>query len=188
MQYRDKLASSPQRQKTARDLVVLARSLGSHAHLIVNDDPVLARACDADGVHLGPKDPPISRSRDVIGAGKILGSSAGTVDEAGHADLWGADYVGVGDIFGTQSKSDAGKPIGISGLEEIARSTRTPVIAIGGITKDNLREAIAAGAHGVAVLSPVCLADDPQAATLEIAQALRAALAAEGIVWIPFKR
>ena len=157
----------------------------SHALLIINDDPILARECNADGVHLGPEDPPLPLARNVVGAGKIIGSSVGTLDDLGKAHLCSPDYLGVGDVFGTSSKPDAGEPIGISCLEKIVRSTATPVIAIGGITKDNLRQAIAAGAHGVAVLSPICLADNPIAATIEIARALREALDNVGIKWNP---
>jgi thiamine-phosphate diphosphorylase len=114
-----------------------------------------------------------------------LGSSVGTVDEARLAERRGADYIGVGDVFGTRSKSDAGPPLGESGLARIVRSTSLPVIAIGGITVQRIPMVVATGAHGVAVLSPVCLADDPAGATGELALCLERELARVGVVWSP---
>jgi thiamine-phosphate pyrophosphorylase len=137
--------------------------------LIVNDRVDVALAIDADGVHVGQDDMPAPLARRLLGAGRILGVSAGTVEEALQAQADGADYLGTGDVYGTPSKADAGAPIGVAGLAAVARAVAIPVVAIGGIQVGNAAAAIRAGASGVAVISAVVGAPDPEAA----ARALR---------------
>lgn len=132
--------------------------------LIVNDRIDVALALEAEGVHVGQDDMPAALARQLIGPERILGVSAETVEQARQAECDGADYLGVGTVFPTPSKADAGNPIGITGLQAIAQVSRLPIVAIGGITHDNAAEVFRAGAVGVAVISAVVGAPDPAAA------------------------
>jgi thiamine-phosphate pyrophosphorylase len=107
---------------------------------------------------------PAVLARRLLGPGRIVGVSAGTVEEALQAEADGADYLGTGDVYGTPSKADAGTPIGVAGLAAVARAVAIPVVAIGGIQAGNAAAAIRAGASGVAVISAVVGAPDPEAA------------------------
>ncbi len=122
---------------------------------VVNDDVEAALALRADGVHLGQADPGADVARR---EGLLLGRSASTVDEAVAAD---ADYLGVGPIWPTPSKDDAGDPLGLEGLARICRAVEVPVIAIGGVDATNAAACVAAGAAGVAVIRA---ATDPELA------------------------
>ncbi len=158
VQLRDKRSSS-------RDLLEKALALkelldGHGVPLIVNDRLDVALAAGADGVHLGEEDIPVALARDLMPEG-IIGASAGTVEEALRAQEEGADYLGVGDVFGTSSKPDAGPPIGLEGLRRICEAVSVPVVAIGGVRLDNAASAVMAGASGVAVISAVFASDDP---------------------------
>jgi thiamine-phosphate pyrophosphorylase len=122
---------------------------------IVNDRLDVALACGADGVHLGQDDIRVGVARQIAPPGFIIGVSVGTVAEAKRAEQEGADYIALSPVFSTASKNDAGPGRGLEVLQEICRSVSVPVIAIGGITLDNVREVIATGADGVAVISVV---------------------------------
>jgi thiamine-phosphate pyrophosphorylase len=137
--------------------------------LIVNDRIDVALAIRAAGVHVGQDDMPAVRARQLIGPDKLLGVSAETPAQAQQAERDGADYLGVGPVYATPSKSDATAPIGLDGLRAAVQSTTLPVLAIGGITSDNAAATFQAGAAGVAVISAVVGAADPEAA----ARALR---------------
>ncbi len=132
----------------------------------VNDRVDVAYVVDADGVHIGQDDMNISDARSLLGPDKIIGVSAETVQEAVEAEQSGADYLGVGAVYTTLSKPDAGYT-GLSGLREIVQAVRIPVVAIGGITAANAAEPLAAGACGVAVVSAVMSAQSPQQAVRE---------------------
>jgi thiamine-phosphate pyrophosphorylase len=170
VQLRDKGASTREVVELARALLAVTRPAG--VPLIVNDRADVALAIDADGVHVGQDDLPAPLARAVLGPDRILGVSAGTVDEARQAEREGADYLGVGDVYGTPSKADAGTPIGLSGLAEIARVVSIPVVAIGGIALDNAAATVRAGASGVAVISAVVGAPDPEAAARRLLRAV----------------
>ncbi len=166
VQYREKNASTHQMIQDALRLRDLC-----HAHdvpLIINDRIDVALAIDADGVHVGPDDMPVSLARKLIGRGKILGASAGTVDEAHSAIADGADYLGVGAIFSTGTKADAGEPIGILGLERIAGASTIPIVGIAGINASNAASVIRTGATGVAVISAIVSSDDVESAAREL--------------------
>lgn len=137
--------------------------------LIVNDRVDVALAIGAEGVHVGQDDMPAFRTRQLIGPECILGVSVETPEQAQQAERDGADYLGVGAVYATPSKADANLPIGVTGLHMVIQSTRLPVLAIGGITHDNAASVLLAGAAGVAVISAVVSAPDPEAA----ARALR---------------
>lgn len=171
IQLRDKEASTRALLELGRALLGVTRPAG--VPLIVNDRIDVALAIDADGVHVGQDDMPAPLARQLLGPDRILGVSAGTVAEALQAQRDGADYLGTGDVFGTPTKADAGTPIGITGLAEVARSVSLPVIAIGGIQSDNAASAIAAGASGIAVISAVIGAADPEAAARQLREIVR---------------
>lgn len=168
IQLRDKHASARELLALGQALLAVTRPAG--VSLIVNDRLDLALALDADGVHVGQEDLPAATVRRLLGPHRLLGVSAATPEEARAAERDGADYLGVGDLFGTPSKPDAGAPIGLAGLRAVTAVTRLPVLGIGGITSATAGAVIAAGAAGIAVISAVMGAPDPEAA----ARALRA--------------
>ncbi|MDQ7859930.1 MAG: thiamine phosphate synthase [Armatimonadota bacterium] len=173
VQLRDK--TRPLRDVVATGRRLLAITGPAGVPLIVNDRADVALAIGADGVHVGPDDLPVSDARHLLGPDRIVGASAGTVDEAVRAEADGADYLGVGSVFPTSSKADAGEAIGPEGLARIRAAVSVPIVAIGGITADNAPEAIRAGAQGVAVIAAVFGADDVREAAHRIAEAVRAA-------------
>ena len=148
-------------------------SRSRNALFVVNDRVDLALAAHADGVHLGVHDLPVEAARAIAGPDLIVGYSPQTVDQAADARRQGADYVGIGPVFATASKDDAGQPIGIAGLVEHVRAAGIPAVGIGGITPDNAAEVIRAGADGVAVIRAILAASDPGAAASRLARAVR---------------
>ena len=131
---------------------------------VVNDDVEIAMDIDADGVHVGQSDIKGRDIRAIIGPGKILGISAGTVEEAIAAQEVGADYIGVGAIFGTSTKKNA-RTMSMDRLKEIVEAVHIPVVAIGGINEKNLMELSGSHVDGVAVVSAIFAAKDPGVAT-----------------------
>lgn len=127
----------------------------------MNDRVDVAWAADADGVHLGAGDLPAALARELLGPHRIIGCSGDNAEEALACGCLGADYVGIGPVFPTGSKADAGLLLGLDGLARAVRESRVPLIAIGGIAVDNLASVLETGVHGVAVLSAVCRSDDP---------------------------
>jgi len=178
VQLREKGTDLQTRYELGRELRELTTEAG--VDLLVNDRVDLAHAIGADGVHLGQSDLPVSAAREILGPEATIGASVSTVSEARLAAITGADYLGVGAVYGTDSKPDAESaddPLGLDQLAKIVDAVRIPVVAIGGITADNAAAAIEAGASSVAVISAITGADDPTAATRE----LRNAVGAEGI-------
>lgn len=169
IQLRDKLQSK-------KELLPLAQKLRSlcaeHDVLfIMNDYLDLAIASDADGLHLGQNDLPIKVARKLLPMGKILGCSTTTVDQAITAESEGVDYIAAGAIYPTSSKTSTTTPIkviGLEGLSRIKQAISLPLVAIGGITKDNTAEVLAAGADGVAVISAILRAESPESAAQQI--------------------
>ena len=135
--------------------------------LIINDRVDVALAIDADGVHVGQSDMPCDVTRKLIGADKILGVSAATIDEAKKAQNDGADYIGTGAVFPTSTKDDAPK-ITKQNLKEIVESIDIPVVAIGGISKDNAHELIDTGIAGLSVVSAIMSSDNPKKSSEEL--------------------
>ena len=140
----------------------------------MNDRVDLALAVGADGVHLGQDDLPAKAARPLLRPGMILGISTHSVAQARAAQADGADYIAVGSMFATRSKADF-ELVGTDLLRKLRGEIRVPLIGIGGITHDNVREVIAAGADGVAVISAVCAADDPRAAAQRFVALIRGA-------------
>lgn len=139
---------------------------------IVNDRLDIAMAVEADGVHLGQDDLPASTGRRILPPQMILGITARNLPQALQFERDGASYLGVGAVYGTETKDNTGTPIGLQGLAEIARGVRIPVVGIGGINAQRAGEVIRAGASGVAVVSAIVAAADVAAATQEIARAV----------------
>jgi thiamine-phosphate pyrophosphorylase len=140
--------------------------------LIINDRVEVARAVGAHGVHLGYDDMRVQDARVVLGSRAIIGASVGNVVQAQEAHRAGADYVGAGHVFATQSKAKPGGPIGLAVLADVCRNVSRPVIAIGGITEASVSDVMNAGAWGVAVIAAVCATRDPRAATAGFRAAL----------------
>jgi thiamine-phosphate pyrophosphorylase len=139
------------------------------ALLLINDRPDVAKLAEADGVHLGQDDLPIGVARALLGPKALIGISTHSDAEIDDAD--GADYVGFGPIFPTQSKPGAKlpPPHGIEGLARAVRRSKVPVVAIGGIAAQNAAEVAAAGARCAAAIVELCKAPDPEKATRDLA-------------------
>ena len=165
LQYRDKLSDRQQRLAIGAELKQLCAEF--QVKLIVNDDLELALALDADGLHLGQDDGDPAAARAALGAGKIIGVSTHSLEEALAAQAAGADYVGFGAIYPTASK-EVGELQGPEGLALLKGKLQIPVVAIGGITRDNACAVIDAGAGALAVISSVLAARSPGLAAAEI--------------------
>ncbi len=172
VQLREKECSSREMYELGLALLDVTRQAG--IPLIVNDRLDIALAIGAEGVHLGQSDLPAKVAREWMGPDRIVGISATNVQEALDAQRDGADYLGVGDVFGTPSKPDACPPIGLTGLEEIAKIATVPVVAIGGVTVQNTTPAVRHGADGVAVISAIFGAPDPAVAASSLREAVQA--------------
>lgn len=134
---------------------------------VINDNVEVALACDADGVHVGQHDMEASNVREKIGANKILGVSVQTVEQAIMAEKNGADYLGVGAVFSTSTKLDA-TDVSFDTLKEICNSVSIPVVAIGGINKENILKLSGSGVSGVAVISSIFAEDNIYNASEEL--------------------
>jgi thiamine-phosphate pyrophosphorylase len=167
----------------ARTLADVGRALVTTlgVPVIVNDRLDVALACGAAGVHVGADDLPVAVVRRLAPPGFVIGTSVGSVDEAAQAAGGGragsgrgvgADYAGVGPVFGSGSKLDAGEAIGLGGLKQLAALAGLPAVAIGGITANTAAQVLATGVVGVAVIGAIFGGPDPEAA----ARSLRAAI------------
>lgn len=162
IQYRDKQARGPQRQARAELLAGLCRAAG--ACFIVNDEPALAAAVGADGVHLGRADAGVAAARAQLGPDAIIGVSCGPyLERVRAADAAGADYVAVGRLFTSTTKPEAPGAT-LADLRAARAATRLPLCAIGGITPERAPEVVAAGADIIAAVAGVFDAADVRAA------------------------
>ena len=156
VQYRDKEGSRRDIFRNALNLRSITRD--HNAVFIVNDHTDIALAVDADGVHLGRDDLPAQKAREILGKDRLIGVSTHTIEQAVDAEASGADYIGFGPIFRTETK-DAGSPKGIALLAQVRSRIHIPIVAIGGINLDNVRSVLAAGVDAVAVASAILNAD-----------------------------
>jgi thiamine-phosphate pyrophosphorylase len=156
----------------ARTVVEVARALvrALPAPVLVNDRADVALAAGAAGVHVGTDDLPVAAVRAIAPPEFIIGASVG--GDAEVPGSRGADYVGIGPVFSTLSKSDAGVAIGVEAFSRLARACALPAVAIGGITEENAREVIDAGASGVALIRALLGAPDPELAARRIRAAI----------------
>lgn len=165
VQLREKKLDREDFLAEALEIQKLCREYG--VPFVINDEVSIAKDIDADGVHVGQSDMEAMDVRKVLGPDKILGVSAQTVEQAIIAEKHGADYLGVGAVFATGSKDDA-DDVSHETLKAICEAVSIPVIAIGGITKDNVSELAGSGICGVAVISAIFGQNDIKKATEEL--------------------
>jgi thiamine-phosphate pyrophosphorylase len=173
VQLREKERSARERYELGRRLRKLTREAG--VTFVVNDRVDLAQAVEADGVHLGDSDLPVPVARALLGEDAVVGRSVSFVEDAREAQRAGADYLGVGAVYATGSKDDIADDeyaIGTERIADIAAAVDIPVVGIGGITAANAADVVAAGADGVAVITAITAADDPEAATRALGEAV----------------
>jgi thiamine-phosphate pyrophosphorylase len=168
LQYRNKSGHAREMLQQAQEL---RRRLGNSVKLIMNDRADLALAGGFDGVHVGQDDLSPEGARRVIGQGFWLGVSTHNPEQIKQADSTSADYIAVGPVFTTTSKAKPDPVIGLEGVRRARELTRKPLVAIGGITRENCRAAIAAGADSVAVISD--LVQEPRKSAEEFLRILR---------------
>lgn len=157
LQLREKELSEAEFLKEAEKIKPLCRA--NDIPFIINDDVDVAVKCGADGVHIGQNDMAAEKVRQIIGDDMILGVSAQTTEQAVKAEEAGADYLGVGAVFPTSTKSDA-LSVSYETLKEICASVSIPVVAIGGICAENIKELSGSGIDGVALVSAIFGAED----------------------------
>ena len=166
IQLRDKSMSKRELYLTALELRQITKE--GNAGFIVNDSVEVALAAKADGVHLGQDDLPLEAARRITPPGFIIGISVSSAAQARKAQEGGADYVALSPVFDTSTKADVGPGKGLDVLREIHEAVSIPVLAIGGIDKNNVRSVLAAGADGIAVVSAVVGQRDVEAAAKEL--------------------
>ncbi len=162
IQLREKTGETREMIRVADEVRAFCKRAG--VTFIVNDRVDVAIASRADGVHLGQNDFPIPLARTLLGEEAVIGGSAGNMEEARKCLLEGADYIGFGPIYPTASKEDAGPASGLDLLKRVVEEIPLPIVAIGGITRENAPQVIRTGAHGIAVISAVCCQRDPEEA------------------------
>ena len=155
-----------------REVVEITRAIMSKVDVpvIVNDRADIALAAGAAGVHVGEADLPVSAIRRFAPSDFIIGASLGSDAELPNAK--DADYVGIGPVFGSETKADAGTAIGVDGFERLKALVDHPAVAVGGITADRAMQIVMHGAAGVAVINAIFSSEDPERATREIAAAI----------------
>lgn len=158
----------------ATALMALTRPAG--VPFLIDDEVDVAMACGADGVHVGQRDLPVQAVRDLMGPKAFIGLSASNADQIQHADVAVADYLGVGPVFATQTKTDAAPVLTPEGLASLKALTEKPIVAIGGINDTNIGRVAATGVSAAAVVSAICGQLDPLASTQQLATAWRAGL------------
>jgi len=158
IQLRDKAASPRDLYHQAKQLLPIIHAAG--AKLFINDRLVVALAAEADGVHLGPDDLPIAVARRIARPPFLIGTSTDDPERAKQLQADGADYIGCGAVFGTTSKDVGGERIGVERLKAVVEAVSIPVIGIGGVDVENVREIADAGAAGSAVIRAVMQSDD----------------------------
>ena len=162
VQIREKELDEADFEDEAREIQKLCRKY--QVPLIINDNVALAKRVDADGVHIGQSDMEMKNARELLGEDKIIGVTAKTIAQAKAAEAAGADYLGSGAVFGSSTKLDA-KPMEHALFQEICESVAIPVVAIGGITADNVMQLKGRGMAGVAVVSGIFACKDIEAGT-----------------------
>jgi thiamine-phosphate pyrophosphorylase len=172
VQLREKDLSSRDLYTTAYDLRKLTARYG--ARLFINDRVDIALAVDADGVHLGSASIPVHRARTILGSKKFIGVSCHNTVSAISVQDQEADFITFGPVFPTPSKAAYGEPFGVEKLSAVVRMLGIPVFALGGVNRKNARRVMAAGAHGIALISAVMAADDPREVTRSLLSILPA--------------
>ncbi|MFY0406101.1 thiamine phosphate synthase [Solicola sp. PLA-1-18] len=180
VQLRDKTATTDVRVATARRLLAVLEPAG--VPLVVNDDVDAAAAVGA-GVHVGTSDAAAAASRSRLGADALVGWSVeGLRQLDATAEVAAASYLAASPVWSTPSKTDTATPLGLAGVTALREHTHLPVVGIGGIDATNAGDVVRAGADGVAVISAICAADDPEAAARGLRAVVDEALAAREVV------
>ena len=164
IQYREKSISTKDMILEAEQIKALC---GSESIFLVNDRVDVALAVDADGVHIGQDDMPMATARELLGPDKIIGLTVHNVEEALEAERMGADYVGLSPIFNTSTKKDAGDGIGPESIRPVKDAIKIPIVAIGGINKQNSESVIIGGADSLVAISAIVCSDDVEKETRE---------------------
>ncbi len=172
-----KMIQLREKDLSAAELFPLAKDLRGLTHhhqslLIINDRIDLAQAIKADGVHLGSHSLPINVARQILGSHYLIGASTHSAAEVNSAYIQGADFVTYGPVYFTPSKAAYGHPVGINSLQEICKTCKIPIYALGGIKVNNTKETLQAGAHGVAMISALLSEPSPTQAYQKIWQEL----------------
>lgn len=170
IQLRDKTGSKREVLQKAKELRALTKKY--NIPFIVNDHIDIALAVDADGIHLGQTDLPLSYARKIVG-NKIIGISTHRIEEAREAEAGGADYIGVGPIFPTNSKEDVVDPVTTSYIKQVVEEISIPFVAIGGIKLHNVNEVLEAGATRICMISEIVGADDVKGTCEQFTQLLK---------------
>ena len=178
IQYREKRPAKSFAEMLAECRAIRELTRAAGVLFIVNDYPDLALLADADGVHVGQDDFPVPEVRRLLGPDKLIGLSTHEPAQAAAAVKAGADYIGVGPIFSTQTKEDVCAPVGLGYLDHVVRACPLPFVAIGGIKEHNIGEVVARGARTVCLVTEIVGAADI-AATVRRLQAT--CLAAAGV-------
>ena len=171
VQLRDKKASTATMIETGRALEQVLS--GSGVPLIINDDVEAAMACGADGVHVGQEDLPVPDVRSLVGPEMIIGLSTHLPEQAREARKLGADYIGVGPIFATNTKEDVVDPVGYDYLDWVTRNGDLPFVAIGGIKRHNIAEVARHGARCCSLVSELVGASDIRTRVEDVRKAMR---------------
>ena len=169
-----------EKSSSTREFITRALSIKNYLNrhkipLIINDRVDVAQAVNADGVHLGQSDMPLEMAQKIAGSSMLIGISAESVQDAVEAENGGADYLGVSPIYATPTKTDTAPPLGIQGLREIKNRVKIPLVGIGGLNNSNAAEVIRNGADGVAVVSAIVAAEDPETAAMNLKQIINEA-------------
>jgi thiamine-phosphate pyrophosphorylase len=170
IQIREKHMNDDEFMERAKPIRALCKQ--REVCFIVNDRVHLTVALDADGLHVGQDDMPGKEARSHIG-NRLLGISASSMEEARRAIKEGADYLGVGSIYPTVSKADAGEAVTPSLIEDIRTFSKLPIVGIGGIAHGNAAAVIEAGANAVAVISAICHAESPEQAAVSLIEVVK---------------
>ena len=168
VQLREKELQGEALEQETREILALCRQYG--VPLLINDDVMLAKKIGADGVHVGQDDMSAAKARELLGEDAIIGVTARTVEQAVAAQEAGADYLGSGAVFGTSTKKDA-KPMDPAYFQQICESVSIPVVAIGGVTLDNIRELEGRKMSGFAIVSGIFAAEDIETRTRDLWEA-----------------
>ena len=171
VQLRDKVGDTDDMLPYARAIKALCES--HNALFIVNDDPALAAASGAHGLHLGQEDMPVAEARRIVDSGTIIGRSNNTIEEVEASRDAGADYLAVGAVFPTSTMGKGQRPVvGTDLITTAKQAAYQPIVAIGGINRHNAAEVIRAGADCICAVGAITLADDPRAAAEAMVEAI----------------
>ena len=169
-----------------RDFLMLARKLKEilrprNIPLIINDRMDIALASGADGIHVGQSDMPVEEIRRYLGKDALIGLSVESVEDIEDANKLDIDYIGISPVYTTPTKKELTSGLGLDGVREISELSRFPSVAIGGINRENTAEIIRSGADGIAVVSAICSADNPEKASQELYREVLEALSAASV-------